>query len=460
MRTPLTVSQVSAAVRGLFASAPELEDALVEGEVSNITFPASGHIYLTLKDAAASLKCVCFRTQARQIPFRPENGMTVIAHGRIDVYETGGIYQLYIDQLEPKGVGALALAVEQRRKKLAAEGLLQERLKRRLPLLPCRVVVVTSRSGAALRDVLTITARRAPCVDVVLSPAVVQGERAAEALIIALQRAQSVPGAALILLVRGGGSLEDLMPFNDERLAREIRASRLPVVTGIGHETDVTIADDVADRRAPTPSAAAELAVPDISRLRADLASRHSRLREATTVGLRIKRVDAERRAHRLAQLSPQRRLPGLRQDLDARVGRLRAALLIGLNVKRRRLEGAAAELRLRSPRQRMPAQRQGVEHRRLRLEASLRNLLRAHRTGLDARRGRLGDLSPQRVIERGYSMTLDASSGRIISSVEGLLRGQRLVSKLRDGEVTSEIIAVAPTPRETVDVVERTDVR
>jgi exodeoxyribonuclease VII large subunit len=196
--------------------------------------PASGHLYFTLKDANASLSCVVWRSQRAEIPFRPENGMTVIVHGRIEVYDAQGRYQLYADRLEPSGVGALALAVEQRRRALAAEGLFDEARKRALPLLPRRVVVVTSRSGAALRDVLTVVGRRAPGVDLVLSPATVQGEGAVETLILALERAQSVSGAEVVLLVRGGGSLEDLMPFNDERLARAIRAGRLasPPIAG------------------------------------------------------------------------------------------------------------------------------------------------------------------------------------------------------------------------------------
>jgi exodeoxyribonuclease VII large subunit len=303
-RQALTVAQLTAVIRGVIALSPDLEDVLVEGEISNLSMPASGHLYFTLKDANASLSCVVWRSQRAEIPFRPENGMTVIVHGRIEVYDAQGRYQLYADRLEPSGIGALALAVEQRRRALAAEGLFDEARKRALPLLPRRVVVVTSRSGAALRDVLTVVGRRAPGVDLVLSPATVQGEGAVETLVLALERAQSVSGAEVVLLVRGGGSLEDLMPFNDERLARAIRAGRLPVVSGVGHETDTTIADLAADRRAATPSAAAELAVPDSRRLGAELGARRARLGAAARQELSVKRG-----VPRTAAAAPRQRL-------------------------------------------------------------------------------------------------------------------------------------------------------
>ena len=288
-----SVSDLTLMVHDALAARPELEDVLVEGEVSNLKAHVSGHLYFTLKDAHSAISCVCFRTNALRIPFRPDNGMTVVAHGSVQVYGQQGRYQLYVDRLEPSGVGALALGVEQLKQRLSAEGLFDERRKRRLPLLPRRVVVVTSRSGAALRDVCTVIARRAPCIGVVLSPATVQGDGAVETLIRALQRADQVRDADVILLVRGGGSLEDLIAFNSESLARAIRATRLPVVTGVGHETDTTVADLAADRRAPTPSAAAELVAPSVTALREDVAARHARLALALVglVGIHRQRV-------------------------------------------------------------------------------------------------------------------------------------------------------------------------
>ena len=275
---PLTVSQLTAVVRAALSVEPQLEDVLVEGEVSNLRMPVSGHMYFTLKDATSSIRCVSWRSARLRIPFQPESGMTVIAHGRVDIYEQDGAYQLYVDALDPSGHGALALAVEQLLKRLSAEGLFDPARKRPLPLLPRRVAVVTSTSGAALRDVCTVVRRRAPQVGVLVSPTPVQGDGAEGAIVNALRRAQEAVGVDVVLLVRGGGSLEDLWAFQGEALARAIRASRVPVVTGIGHETDTTVADWAADRRAPTPSAAAEVAVPDTTALRRDLVRRADRL--------------------------------------------------------------------------------------------------------------------------------------------------------------------------------------
>ena len=260
---------------------------------------------------------MCFRTNALRVPFAPENGMTVVAHGQVSVYAQQGRYQLVVDRLEPSGVGALALAVEQRKRTLAAEGLFDQRHKRALPLLPARVAVVTSRTGAALHDVVTVLGRRAPCVDVVFSSATVQGEGAAETIVAALRRAGRARGVEVVLLVRGGGSLEDLMAFNDEAVARAIRACPVPVVSGVGHETDVTIADLAADHRAATPSAAAETVAPELrpaSRRTRRPAER--RLRESLRREVAHKRERAQRRFSRLDSLSPALRVARMRQDL------------------------------------------------------------------------------------------------------------------------------------------------
>jgi len=438
LRRALTVAELTAVIRGVISSSPDLEDVLVEGEISNLSLPASGHLYFTLKDPNASLSCVIWRSQRAEIPFRPENGMTVIVHGRIEVYDAQGRYQLYADRLEPSGVGALALAVEQRRRALAAEGLFDEARKRPLPLLPRRVVVVTSRSGAALRDVLTVVGRRAPGVELVLSPATVQGEGAVETLVLALERAQSVRGAEVVLLVRGGGSLEDLMAFNDERLARAIRAGRLPVVSGVGHETDTTIADLAADRRAPTPSAAAELVAPDCRRLGSELGARRARLEAAARRELSGKRASLERQRLRLDNVSPRRRLPSHRQELDLRAERLRAALLAAVTVKRRRLDEAAARLRVASPGQRLALERQRLAGHTQRLSRLVELTLAGRRQQVSSRRDQLEALSPLGVLERGYSITMDEVSGTVLTDPASVSAGQRLLTRLSRGLVVS----------------------
>ena len=441
-----TVSEVTALVRDAVAARPELEDLLIEGEVSNLTVSVAGHVYFTLKDRSASLNCVVWRTQAARIPFRPENGMTLVAHGSVQVYAQGGRYQLYVDRLEPSGVGALALAVEQLKKQLAQEGLFDERAKRRLPLLPRRVVVVTSRTGAALRDVYTVMTRRAPGVDLVLSPATVQGDGAAETIVRALHRAGSVPRADVVLLVRGGGSIEDLMAFNSEIVARAVRASPLPVVTGVGHETDTTVADLAADRRAATPSAAAEVVVPSVLALRAELTGRVLGLGQRTREGLDHRRALLSGAAGRLRGRSPGLVVAGLRQDLDRRASLLRHALLQEVAAKRRALDGSTGSLRERQPRHRVALERSRIDTAERRLAAAGRRIVELGATSLHGRRARLETLSPRRTLERGYSITL-GPDGRALTDSAAVQQGTRVRTLLHRGTIESDVAEVSREP-------------
>ena len=451
-RGPYTVTELTTLVGNALAARPELEDVLVEGEVSNLTRPSSGHVYFTVKDSSSALACVCFRTHAMRVPFAPENGMTVVAHGQVSVYSQQGRYQLVVDRLEPSGVGALALAVEQRKRALLAEGLFDERLKRRLPLLPARVAVVTSRTGAALHDVITVMGRRAPCVDVVFSSATVQGDGAAETIVAALRRAGRARGVEVVLLVRGGGSLEDLMAFNDEAVARAIRACPVPVVSGVGHETDITIADLAADHRAATPSAAAETAAPSSGQLRGELGARERRLRDALRRDLVHKRDRAQRRMRRLDQVSPAGGVSRMRQDLHAREARLRGALLGGVTRRQRDLERVRGALALRSPLRALPVHRERLVGRSTRLANEVRSLVTAHRHHLEGVHGRLEALSPLRVIDRGYSITVDAATGGVITRSTEVAPGAVLRTRLAWGSLVSQVLpegVEVPTDRE-----------
>ena len=441
-----SVSEVTALVRDAVAAQPELEDLLVEGEVSNITRSVAGHVYFTLKDRSASLSCVVWRTNAARIQFRPENGMTLVAHGTVQVYPQGGRYQLYVDRLEPSGLGALALAVEQLKQRLAAEGLFDERNKRPLPLLPHRVVVVTSRTGAALRDVYTVMTRRAPGVDLVLSPATVQGEGAADTIARALQRTATVRGADVVLLVRGGGSFEDLMPFNAEVVARAIRQSPLPVVTGIGHETDTTVADLAADRRAATPSAAAEVVVPSVIALRGDVAGRSLRLGERIRDLLERRRSALQAVDARLRSRSPGLIVAGLRQDLDRRASLLRHALLAEVAAKRRALDAADGALREWQPRHRVATERARIESVNRRLVAAGHRIVEVREPALEGRRARLEALSPRGTLERGYSITLGAD-GRALTDAGEVQPGGRVRTLLHRGSLESDVVEVTPAP-------------
>jgi exodeoxyribonuclease VII large subunit len=428
----LTVSELTAVVRGAVAAEARLEDVLVEGEVSNLRMPPSGHLYFTLRDSQSSVRCVCWRSSVLRIPFHPENGLTVVAHGRVDVYESEGAYQLYVDRLDPAGIGALALAVEQTARRLRAAGLFDDALKRPLPPLPRRVAVVTSPTGAAVRDVLTVLRRRAPQVGVLVVPTAVQGEGADIAIAVALEQAGRARGVDVVLLVRGGGSYEDLFSFQSEPVVRAIRACPRPVVTGVGHETDTTLADHAADRRAPTPSAAAELAVPDTGALVEELDARRLRLRRGLRQEMAAKRSALDRALERLE--------------------RLRAALLRELAGKRRRLDAVTSRLELIAPRRRIPAEREALRRRRESLEAALRTDLASRRSAVGVGRARLEALSPRRVLERGYSLTLDARTGAVVDDASRLGPGAEIDTLLRRGRLRSRVERVGDGEASTAE--------
>ncbi|MDP9270726.1 MAG: exodeoxyribonuclease VII large subunit, partial [Chloroflexota bacterium] len=308
----LRVTDLNRRVRSLLDGDPQLADVWVEGEISAPSFPPSGHCFFTLKDAASQVRAVIFREELGRALVRPEHGMAVICHGRIRAYEPQGVYQLYVESLTPAGPGDLHARYEQLRARLAAEGLFDADRKRPLPRWPRRIGVVTSPVGAVWQDIRNVVRRRYPLVELVLAPAAVQGEAAAPAIATALQRLYRQPGLDLVIVARGGGSLEDLWAFNDERVVRSIVAAPVPVIAGVGHESDVTLADFAADVRAATPSAAAELAVPDGTQLPAILA----RLRDRASAAL-VARLAAGKRllaAEERALASNGPNLPAARQ--------------------------------------------------------------------------------------------------------------------------------------------------
>ena len=327
-----------------------LRDIDVSGEISNFTRAASGHLYFTLKDGAAQLKCVMWRGQAERLRFRPGEGDAVVAHGRVSVYEAGGIYQLYVERLQPAGRGDLAAAFERLKDKLAAEGLFDSELKQPVPRFPRRVGIVTSADAAALRDILNVLQRRNPLVTVLIAPTLVQGELAPPQIVRALRWLDGRDDIDTIIIARGGGSIEDLWAFNDERVARAIYAARHPIISGVGHETDFTIADFVADLRAPTPSAAAELAVPDLSGIGPVVRELKEVLTSAMVDGLTARREIVRTRAQLLGLLSPQRLLDSYRQRVDVLVSRLSVAAQRGLDRRRGQLAVAGASLSAVSP--------------------------------------------------------------------------------------------------------------
>lgn len=345
-----SVAELTGYIRELFEIDYRLQDIEVTGEISNFTRARSGHLYFTLKDEQAQLKCVMWRSLAERLRYRPEDGDAVIAHGRISVYEAGGVYQLYADRIEPVGRGDLVLAFERLKEQLAVEGLFDADHKQAIPPFPRKLGIVTSADGAALRDILNVLSRRCPPVQVLIAPTLVQGEQAPPQIVRALQWLDGRHDIDTIIVARGGGSMEDLWAFNDESVARAIFAARHPVICGVGHETDFTIADFVADLRAPTPSAAAELAVPNVEDIRQALGARRARVGVMMRDFLQRKRweVQAQRRA--LALLSPRAGLESNLQRIDSLVDRLDRLMERRLERDRTRLAVARAGLAAVSP--------------------------------------------------------------------------------------------------------------
>jgi len=340
-----TVSELTRYIRSLFEEDAQLQDVWVQGEISNFSRPSSGHLYFTLKDSSSSLRCVMWRSQAARLQVLPRDGDAVEAHGSLNVYEAGGQYQLYADVLRPVGQGALYAEFLRRKAILEAEGLFDLERKRLLPRWPQIIGIVTSPTGAALRDILNTLRRRYPIARVVIAPTPVQGDEAPTGIVQALQSLAMYTQADVIMLARGGGSIEDLWAFNDERVVRAIAASPIPVICGVGHETDFTLADFVADLRAPTPTAAAELATPNRADLLTGLSELQNQLHRNLRAILSDRRWELSHTRSQLGGLSPQRRVRSDRQRIDSLALRANRAALHILQMQRAHTHGLVQRL-------------------------------------------------------------------------------------------------------------------
>ncbi|HET8761255.1 MAG TPA: exodeoxyribonuclease VII large subunit, partial [Nitrospiria bacterium] len=415
-------------------------DVWVEGEISNLRNPGSGHYYLTLKDAQSQLRAVVFRSVSRVVKFALKDGLAVICRGHVTVYEPRGEYQLVVDYVEPKGAGALQLAFEQLKERLARDGLFDAARKRALPFLPTRLGVITSPSGAVIRDILHVLKRRFPTIPVLLLPVPVQGPGAAGRIADAIDEANALSERLrpdVLIVARGGGSLEDLWAFNEEIVARAIAASAIPVVSAVGHETDYTIADFVADLRAPTPSAAAELVVPRRDYLMATVATASERLAEAARSALddRRARVSAELRALR----TPERLIESalLRvDDLSARLRESIARVLAGRREQRRFLSRAVLAAH---PSRRIETSRLAHQRAAERLAERIRMIVSDAKARVAGLAARTDALSPLAILGRGYSLTRLLPSRRIVRTAADVVPGDRLLITLGSGEVTAE---------------------
>lgn len=393
----ITVSQLNFYIKSLLDESPALREIYITGEISNLTdHYRSGHIYLSLKDDKALVRAVMFAGNARHLRFKPEEGMKVIARGRVSVYEATGQYQLYIEDMQPDGIGALNLAYEQLKKKLSAEGLFSEDIKKPIPAYPKRIGVITSPTGAAVQDILNILGRRYPIAEVVFCPVLVQGENASAQLIDAIERFNKANAADVIIIGRGGGSIEDLWAFNDEKLARAIAKSDIPVISAVGHETDFTICDFVADIRAPTPSAAAELATPNMT----ELLSYFKSVKDSLPAIMQ-RRIDFEK------------------QELDNLAS---SKVLLSpkgfINIRKNELDMLSADM-----------------------IKAFKAILSENQREFVALSAKLDALSPLSVLSRGYSIV--QNKNKVIKSAKELNIGQNIMVKLSDGKAECEVNAI-----------------
>ncbi|MCI4567414.1 exodeoxyribonuclease VII large subunit [Lysobacter sp. CFH 32150] len=432
-RDILTPSQLNTLARDLLEGAFPL--VWVEGELGNLTRPGSGHLYFTLKDARAQVRCALFKPKSQWLNFVPREGLRVLARGRLTLYEARGDCQLVLDSLEEAGEGALRRAFEELKARLTAEGLFETARKRPLPAYVRRLGVLTSPSGAAVRDVLSVLARRFPLVDVDVLPVPVQGATAAAQIARMLQRAIRSGRYDALLLARGGGSLEDLWAFNDEALVRAIAAAPMPVVSAIGHETDFSLSDFAADLRAPTPSVAAELLVPHRDDLRRRLRALDTRLVNLQTQRLRQAMQRADRAALRLQAMRPRARLDLLCRRQAEALRRLTAAWRQRLLRERARLRHADAVLRATHPQRRLARLRERLAGVSARPQAAIAWRLQHDALHLRGLARSLEAVSPLATVARGYSI-LQHADGRIVRSVEQAAIGDALDARVSDGHL------------------------
>ncbi len=399
--TPWSVAELTHRIRRLLEGEVSFADLWVEGEVSNFSRGPSGHLYFSLKDAQAQIGCVVWKSTARRLLYLPRNGEAVLVHGKLGLYERGGRYQIHVDHIEAAGVGRLDAEFRRLKARLEAEGLFDAARKRPIPQRPRTIGLVTSRGAAALRDVLNVLRRRYPLVRLLLSPTPVQGDEAPPQIVAALRRLDARDDVDLILVVRGGGSLEDLWAFNDERVARAIAAARHPVIAGVGHETDFTLADFAADLRAPTPSAAAEMATPDAA---------------------------------------------ALRQELEAAEARMVRAMHRRLEEADRHLTALTAALERERPHRRIAEAQQRLDELLLRGERALRHRLEIARHRLEAEEAHLEALNPRAVLRRGYAI-VRRDDGRPIPAAAQVAEGECILIQWHDGRRHAKVTP-PPSPQ------------
>ena len=431
-----TVSELTEQIRSTLESG--FSSVWIKGEISNYKKAPSGHSYFTLKDDSAQIRSVMFKLQGRFIKFKLEDGLQVLAWGRVSVYGPRGDYQFIIDTVEPAGLGSLMLSFEQLKMKLAAEGLFDETRKRVLPKFPRTVGVVTSASGAAVRDIIKIIHRRSPNINVLLSPTSVQGDKAPQEIVSALSRLCRIDEVDVIIIGRGGGSVEDLWAFNAEEVVREVAVCVKPIVSAVGHETDFTLTDFAADIRASTPSAAAELVAPDVTELALSAQSLFSRLKNSVYNSLERRSTALDEWYKRL--YDPRRSIVLKRQLMDEMVIRLRNAIRRDIERKTFDYNALRKRLRIELAAQKLKTCDEAVQAMSSRLSRIIGVRLSETRNSLTSLVGRIDDLSPLKVLARGYSIAFRLDDGKTVTDSDSVETGDRLRIRLARGELITEV--------------------
>ncbi|UVO07261.1 exodeoxyribonuclease VII large subunit [Pectobacterium polonicum] len=439
-----TVSRLNQTVRQLLEM--EMGQIWLSGEISNLSQPSSGHWYFTLKDERAQVRCAMFRTSNRKVTFRPQNGQQVLIRASITLYEPRGDYQLLAESMQPAGDGLLQQQFEQLKQRLAAEGLFDQQFKQVLPSPAKRVGVITSTSGAALHDILQVLQRRDPSLPVIVYPTSVQGAEAPLQIVRAIELANQRDECDVLIVGRGGGSLEDLWSFNDERVARAIFASRIPIVSAVGHETDVTIADFVGDLRAPTPSAAAELVSRNQLELLRQIQSQRQRLEMAMDYYLAQRNREFTRLHHRLQQQHPQLRLARQQTQLVKLRQRLDDAIQQQLRQTSRRSERLQQRLMQQQPQTRIHRAQQRLQQLSYQMQSAVERQLNQNKQKLGIACSRLEGVSPLATLARGYNVTT-APDGKVLKNVAQIAPGETLKTRLQDGWVESQVTTLIQNP-------------
>ncbi|WP_318614980.1 exodeoxyribonuclease VII large subunit [Sporosarcina sp. YIM B06819] len=443
----LSVQALSKYIKRKFDADPHLRNVFVKGELSNVKSHPSGHIYFTLKDDKSRIQSAMFRSSAAQLKFRPENGMNVLITGDVTVYETTGNYQLYVQSMQPDGIGELYLAFEQLKESLDKEGLFDARWKSSLPAFPQKIGVVTAQSGAAIQDICSTIARRYPLAEIILFPAVVQGAQAAPSIVQSIEQAEAHGSIDVLIVGRGGGSIEDLWAFNEEIVARAIFSCRIPIISAVGHETDTTIADFVSDRRAPTPTAAAEMAVPARDELFERLLDRKRALYNALS-----NQMKHERKRLMTLQTSyplqfPERLYRPFTEKLIGLEGRLQRSSQAITSQRASELQRLSSMLSTFAPEQRIKEEQRNVTLLTERLTRAVQHDVRIRSERFQASIRMLQALNPLNVMERGYSIVYQ--DGVVANSVTSMEVGKSIHIKLQDGTAEALVQSITTNDRE-----------